>query len=143
MFTDQKNFNSWLKKQKSDQFSKLSDYLDKKQREQLYLIYQDCLNLENYTLGHVIERLSAAIADLVQLAAEAGKINPGSKKKAFVMESVDNLYRLIDQGMDGTEDNIDKEAIALAGYYGISTEDDFREMILKMADQGIESLFDH
>ena len=32
MFTDQKNFNSWLKKQKSDQFSKLSDYLDKKQR---------------------------------------------------------------------------------------------------------------
>lgn len=138
MVIDQKSFIAWVEKQNA-QYSKLSDYFDEEQITTLYTLYADCLNLSNYNLSQVIENLGATIAGLVQFAAVADTLPTGAEKKAFVMETVENLYQLIDKGISGTEDNIDKDSgFAL---YGLSTEADFQEMILKMADTGIESLW--
>ena len=143
MFTDQKSLITWLKKQESSKFSKLSDYFDEEQIEKLLVIYNDSLNLSDHTLGLVIKKIGAAIADLVQLAATVDTLTTGAEKKAFVLETVAKLYHLIDTGIHGYEDNIDKDVVAAAGYPTIKTEADLQEMFVAMADQSIEALWGH
>ena len=140
MFTDEKSFTAWLKKQENTQFSKLSDHFNKEQKTELYKLYQNCLTLDDYSLGLVMQKMGSAVAGLVQFVALVETIDTGSKKKEFVLETIANLYRLIDKGIDGTEDNIDKETSDFSAY-GVSTEEDFQAMFLKMADQSIESFW--
>lgn len=140
MFTDKKNFTVWLEKQENTQFSRLSDYLNEQQKTELYKLYQDCLDMDSYSLNLVVQKMGSAIAGLVQFVALVDTIDTGARKKAFVMETVSNLYRLIDKGIDGMEDNIDKEVVDFSAY-GVSTEEDFQAMFADMADQTIESFW--
>ncbi len=107
----------------------------------MHEIYEKFLDTENdYSMHKVIEKLGEAIVSLIQLAAIEKRIVGGIEKKKFVMENVNHLSRLMDNGISGEENNIHKE---VSGFdFLTDTNSSFQEeFVYPMADQMIESLW--
>jgi len=139
MFDSQQQFTVWLHNN-LDEIQYLSfDKLDEVNKEKLYDIYQEGSDLKgNYDLENVLLNIGKLVFKLMELTKTLEWV--GSDKKSWVMANTIAFSYLLDNGIDGTEDNIHKD---IKGFEFLAEEPNaLQEKLVKnQVEQAIEESY--
>lgn len=143
IFSTKKAFKTWLNANSDARLVNQLSHLDNAEMARLYAIYQEALAMDSdIGMAQLTEKLGEAIAGLIQLVALIEGITSGADKKFFVIENVINLSRIIEKGIDGSEQNIHPQMEEFS--FLDASQDSFQNSFIRpMADQAIQSLWDN
>lgn len=141
MFDTEKEFLEWISVQATPQLSISLKKLDAEEVTSLYQTYNENVDMkDDYGMKNFLGMLGRSIPDFMELVQKTKNLKLGKIKKEFVIENVLLLSRLIDNGITGKEDNINKETegFEMLSEKVTSLQD---EVVRPQVDQALEGVF--
>lgn len=143
VFSDEKQFIQWLKEQSDTWLIERLNYFNEDKWMTLHSIYENAVDVEeDYSMYQIAGKLGEAALGLIELVAIQPNIKTGAEKKRFVEENIIYLSHLMDNGVNGNENNIHEH---IQGFEFLAdTNRTLQEaFVCPLINNAIESLWSH